>query len=311
MTFPATESNALTGAVIGAAIEVHRELGPGKREAAYERALQLALTDGRVSSRVQVPVPVVYKGVKLDCGYRVDLLVEEELVVEGKSVEALVPVHRAQVLTQLRLLPRRLGLLINFNVPLLKEGVERLVEDRRRDALTTEERRDTEKEITDHSGGNLSGAVIGAAMTVHSELGPGLLASAYLACLRHELSLREVPFQSPFPLPLSFHGQPLGETDEVALLAGAHTVVQPLAVDALKPLHEACLLSQLRLGGWAEGLLLNFNTVHLRDGIRRVLNAGATQRRNEGLNHRETKAHRASLRLQRTRAACEDSDGHK
>ena len=270
--------NALSGAVIGAAIEVHRELGPGKREAAYERALQVALADSGVASRAQVAVPVIYKGVKLNCGYRVDLLVEEERIVEGKSVEAVAPVHRAQVLTQLRLFPRRLGLLINFNVPLLKDGVERFVEDRERGLSTTEERRGAERELAQKPGGEISGVVIGAAMSVHSEMGPGLLASAYLVCLRHELSLRRVPFQSPFPLPLSFHGQPLGETDEVALLAGGSTVVQPLAVASIEPIHEAGLLSQLRLGGWAEGLLVNFNTVHLRDGIRRVLNPGATRK---------------------------------
>jgi GxxExxY protein len=122
--------NALSGAVIGAAIDVHRELGPGKRELAYERALQVALTTRGLGCRAQVPVPVIYKGTKLDCGYRVDLLVEDELVVEGKSVEALAPVHRAQLLTQLRLLPRPVGLLINFHVPLLKDGVERFHRER-------------------------------------------------------------------------------------------------------------------------------------------------------------------------------------
>ena len=268
--------NALSGALIGAAIEVHRELGPGKREAAYERALHLALAAKGIVSRVQVAVPVVYKGAKLDCGYRVDLLVEEELVVEAKSVEVVAPVHRAQVLTQLRLFPKKLGLLINFNVPLLKDGVERFIEDRV--LRTTEERRQTDNEAPYDSKHENSGAVIGAAMSVHSEMGPGLLASAYLACLRHELSQRKVPFASPVALPLQFREQPLGETDEVALLVGGGTVVQPLAVSAIEPIHKATLLSQLRLGGWTEGLLVNFNSVHLRDGIRRVLNPDTTRK---------------------------------
>ena len=117
----------LTHGIIGAAIEVHRLLGPGLLESAYEECLarELSLRDLRFER--QKPVPVVYKDVKLECGYRVDLLVEGRIVVELKAVEALAPIHEAIVLTYLRLSGCSLGLLINFNVPLLKEGIRRYI----------------------------------------------------------------------------------------------------------------------------------------------------------------------------------------
>ncbi len=113
--------------IIGCAIEVHRHLGPGLLESVYEKALAFELGSRGVKVAAQVPVPVSYKGNALDCGFRIDLLVEDTVVVELKSVEALAPVHQAQLLTYLRLSGRRIGLLLNFNVPLLKQGIERIV----------------------------------------------------------------------------------------------------------------------------------------------------------------------------------------
>jgi len=112
----------LTEKVIGAAIEVHRSLGPGLLESAYEECLchELHLRD--VSFARQIPVPVEYKGVKLDCGYRIDLVVEGSLVLELKCVESVLPVHEAQLLTYLRLTGKRVGLILNFNVPVLTRG---------------------------------------------------------------------------------------------------------------------------------------------------------------------------------------------
>jgi len=112
----------LTEKVIGAAIEVHRSLGPGLLESAYEECLchELHLRD--VSFERQVPVPVEYKGVKLDCGYRIDLVVGGSLVLELKCVESVLPVHEAQLLTYLRLTGKRVGLILNFNVPVLTRG---------------------------------------------------------------------------------------------------------------------------------------------------------------------------------------------
>ena len=112
----------LTEKVIGAAIEVHRSLGPGLLESAYEECLchELHLRD--VSFERQVPVPVEYKGIKLDCGYRIDLVVGGSLVLELKCVESVLPVHEAQLLTYLRLTGKRVGLILNFNVPVLTRG---------------------------------------------------------------------------------------------------------------------------------------------------------------------------------------------
>jgi len=113
--------------VIGAAIDVHRSLGPGLLESAYEECLCHELTLRGLHFHRQQPVPVVYKDVKLACGFRIDLLVEKNVVVELKSIEALAPIHEAIVLTYLRMSGVRLGLLINFNVRVLKDGIRRFV----------------------------------------------------------------------------------------------------------------------------------------------------------------------------------------
>ena len=113
--------------IIGAAIEVHKVLGPGLLESAYEECLCRELILKNLFYQRQVPVPVDYKGVRLECGYQLDVLVENKVVIEIKSLENLMPVHKKQLLTYLRLLDKRLGLLINFNVPVLKNGVKRVV----------------------------------------------------------------------------------------------------------------------------------------------------------------------------------------
>jgi GxxExxY protein len=121
------KANDVTHAIIGAAIEVHRILGPGLLESAYEQCICQELMLRGISFERQYPLPVEYKGLLLDCGYRLDLLVEKMVVVEIKAVEALLPIHDAQVLTYLRIGGWKVGLLINFNVPVLKQGVKRLV----------------------------------------------------------------------------------------------------------------------------------------------------------------------------------------
>jgi GxxExxY protein len=124
---PADAEQALSREIISAAIEVHRALGPGLLESAYQACLSRELELHRLLFRQQVELPVVYKDVKLDCGYRIDFIVEERVVVELKAVEGLLPVHQAQLLTYLRLSGMRIGLLINFNVPVLKDGIRRRV----------------------------------------------------------------------------------------------------------------------------------------------------------------------------------------
>lgn len=119
--------NELTHAIIGSAIEVHRTLGPGLLESAYEECLASELISRGLRFERQKPVPLIYKETRLDCGYRIDLLVEGRVVVELKSAEAIAPIHEAVVLTYLRLSGCRLALLINFNVTTLKDGVRRFI----------------------------------------------------------------------------------------------------------------------------------------------------------------------------------------
>lgn len=126
---PAAEEriNQISGAVVDAAVKVHMALGPGLLESAYAACLLHELRKRGLAVRPQVGLPVEYDGVKLDIGYRVDLLVEEEVVVEIKAVEKLQAVHEAQLLSYLKLGEKRLGLLLNFNVRRMKDGIKRMV----------------------------------------------------------------------------------------------------------------------------------------------------------------------------------------
>ena len=121
------EFDSLSKQVIGCAIEVHRVLGPGLLESAYERCLAYELSQINIPFVLQQELPVIYKGVKIDCGYRMDLLVDNQLVVELKSVDEFNNIHQAQLLTYMKLAKVKVGLLINFNVGLLKDGLKRLV----------------------------------------------------------------------------------------------------------------------------------------------------------------------------------------
>ena len=121
------ERDSLTESVIGLAIEVHRALGPGLLESAYQECLCYELKASGIVFGRQVALPVVYKTVKLDCGYRMDLVVNDQLVVELKTVEKILPIHEAQLLTYLRLSGIRTGLLLNFNTAVLKNGIKRMV----------------------------------------------------------------------------------------------------------------------------------------------------------------------------------------
>jgi len=118
---------ALTEAIIGAAIEVHRELGPGLLESSYEQCLCRELSLRNIPFECQKQLPISYKGMVLDCGYRIDILVAGQVVIEIKAVEKLLPIHEAQVLTYLRHGSWCVGLLINFKVELLRNGIKRLV----------------------------------------------------------------------------------------------------------------------------------------------------------------------------------------
>jgi GxxExxY protein len=123
------EMNELTERVIGACVEVHRNTGPGLLESAYQQCLCHELALRGIPFQLQRPLPVSYKGTLLDCGYRIDLLVDDRLVLEIKAIEKVLPIHEAQILTYLRLGGWKVGLIINFNVKVLKDGITRRVVD--------------------------------------------------------------------------------------------------------------------------------------------------------------------------------------
>ena len=124
-TTKTTEGGDLTYAVIGCAIEVHRLLGPGLLESAYEQCLAYELSQHQIPFKLQVDMPLNYRDVKLDCGYRLDLIVNEELILELKAVDQILKIHEAQLLTYMKLAAVPLGLLINFNSTPLKNGIKR------------------------------------------------------------------------------------------------------------------------------------------------------------------------------------------
>jgi GxxExxY protein len=121
------EINKITQKIIGCAIEVHKNLGPGLLESVYEECLAFELNKAGLKFRRQQPTPVVYKEIKLDCGYRIDILVEDSVVLELKVVDEFNPVHEAQMLTYMKFSNKRFGLLINFNVTVLKNGIRRFI----------------------------------------------------------------------------------------------------------------------------------------------------------------------------------------
>lgn len=121
------ERDPISETVIGAAIDVHRALGPGLLESAYEACLCHELAERGIAFQSQVSMPVTYRSVEIDCGYRIDMLIENSLIVELKTVEKLLPIHEAQLLTYMRLSDVKTGLLMNFNVRVLKDGIRRFV----------------------------------------------------------------------------------------------------------------------------------------------------------------------------------------
>lgn len=121
------ELNQLSKEILDSAISVHREMGPGLLESVYEHCLLKELELRGIFAENQVPVPLVYKGYNLNKDYRIDILVEKEIIIELKAVEFVLPVHEAQIISHLKLTDKRLGFLINFNVPLLKDGFRRFV----------------------------------------------------------------------------------------------------------------------------------------------------------------------------------------
>ncbi len=258
------KDNQLTKLAIGAAIAVHRQLGPGLDEIAYEEALDIKLDALGVPHARQLAMPLVYKGVPLECGYRLDVLVDKRLPLELKATESVLPIHEAQLLTYMRLGRWPLGLLINFDVPVLKDGVRRRV--------LTRPPVNPNESPTVPSGkvGPLSYDLIAAALDVRRALGPGLLRSAYEECLCHELGLRRIPFARRHRTSLHFEGRKLSCDAEVPLVVAGQIPVFCVSVAALSKLHESRLLARLRQADWSHGFLINFNAPLLSSGIRRL-----------------------------------------
>jgi GxxExxY protein len=121
------QDEEITRVIISAAIEVHKILGPGLLESVYKKCLLMELSEKELKYKEEMIVPLVYKNKRIDEGFRIDILVEDRVVMELKSVEQILPVHEAQMLTYMRLLDKQVGLLINFNVPILKQGIRRCV----------------------------------------------------------------------------------------------------------------------------------------------------------------------------------------
>ena len=117
----------LTGKILQCAIEVHKALGPGLLESAYEKCLMKEFELSNISFKSQIELPLEYKGIRVDAGYRIDLIVERKVIIELKAVESLIPVHEALLLTYMKLTGIRVGMLMNFNVPVLKDGIKRMV----------------------------------------------------------------------------------------------------------------------------------------------------------------------------------------
>ena len=119
--------NDITEAIIGSAIEIHRKLGPGLLESAYKQCLVYSLSKRGLTIEIEKAIPLVYEEVKLECGYRADIIAEQRVIIEVKSVDALADIHTAQMLTYLRLSGCKIGLLMNFNVTVMKDGIKRLI----------------------------------------------------------------------------------------------------------------------------------------------------------------------------------------
>lgn len=256
----------LSGIVIGAAIEVHRSLGPGLKEDAYEEALEHVLLSMGHNVGRQIGLPLVYKNCRLDVGYRIDLLVDGILPLELKSVEAIHPIHEAQLLTYLRIGQYPLGLLMNFNAALLKDGIRRRIQSVNWEIPELRAIRNTRDEQSDL----LTGQILAAATEVHRNLGPGLLPSSYEEALCYELSGMKIGFARAYRTPLFFRDKVLESQAEIPLLVSKEVPVFTQCVDSLQSVHTSIVVSRLRQGNWQRGLLLNFNVESLANGIQRV-----------------------------------------
>ena len=254
----------LTKLVIGAAIAVHRSFGPGLDEVDYEQGLHLELLALGIEHERQAPLPLCYKGEMLDCGYRMDLVVSGQLLLELKAVEKLHPMHEAQLLTYLRLSSFPLGLLMNFSTLILRNGIVRRahsVKPAVRHYVETPPSREFDE---------LSREVLAAALEVQHELGHGLLRSAYEACLVRELSMRGFQTQVKLPANLIYRDQLILSRKEVPMIVENRLMVACHCVKDISQLHLARDRSLLKAAGVDTGLCLNFHSGSLVTEMRRI-----------------------------------------
>ncbi|GDY21018.1 hypothetical protein LBMAG56_23640 [Verrucomicrobiota bacterium] len=259
-----------SGALIGAALAVHREFGPGLDEADYESALCLELTARGIEHQRQVPLPLIYKGVRLDAGYRLDVVVGGNLLAELKALEVMHPVFEAQLLTHLRISQIPLGLLINFNVLMLRQGIVRRANTNPRPPVAPPATPSAVSKDDESGFDNLSREVIAAAIEVHRHLGGGLLRSAYETCLCHELQLRGLRFVRSQTGEVRYRNTTIPSAKEIPLLVENALMVTCLCAIDITPLQLACARSLLRVARRASGIVINFHAPTLAGHIRRI-----------------------------------------
>lgn len=252
----------LTGAVIGEAIEVHRQLGPGAKEPAYEKALSMRLSLRGIAHQCQVALPVTYKGNELEAGLRLDVVVDGGLPLELKAVDGFLPIHEAQLLTYLRLGRFPLGLLLNFEVAVLKDGIRRRI-------LSQTEEREAHPVFSAPGFDDLSGDILNGAVEVRREMGRQLLRSVYKSCA-YELRSRGIHVETDVPVELELDGVSLGHAATVPILVEGRIPIFPSSVTEILPRHESELLARLRQTGHPFGFIINFHAPTFSQGIRRI-----------------------------------------
>ncbi|MFM9963432.1 MAG: GxxExxY protein [Planctomycetaceae bacterium] len=254
----------LSGQLIAAAIAVHREFGPGVDEPDYERALSLELGARGIEHECQVGLPLVYKDTKLDCGYRIDLIVARHLLVELKAVDKMHPVHEAQLITYLRLSGIKLGLLINFSEMLLRDGIMR------RANSHAPSPRHRIKVAIDTTFDPLSHEVIDAALEVQHVLGSGLLRSAYEAALAYELRLRGMKVAQRLPVNLVDREQLIPSEKEIPMVVAGQLMIACVCAKVVEPIHLARQRSLLKAAKVDTGLCFNFHAESMATEIKRI-----------------------------------------
>ena len=205
----------------------------------------------------QVPLPLIYKGANLDCGYRMDLVVAGQLLLELKSVEKVHPLHEAQLLTYLRLAQIKLGLLMNFGNLVLRDGIVRRANSASRVLKSRNSK--TAKTVMD----DLSHEVIDAAIEVQHILGTGLLRSAYEAALAHEIQLRGLKVEQRLPASVIYREQLITSTKQIPLVIEGRLMVATVCAKKLDPIHLARQRSLLKAAQIENGLCFNFHAISM------------------------------------------------